>query len=135
MSKTAQIEIVAYEQERLSFFVDEMNRSKKRYDRLFKKHKDASYLSEEVERLEDAGRELQFHHDVVEMLEALGNEKNECDNTTKMHPVDEFICSECGAIFRDCSLTVIDEETEDERCLEFEFSYCPRCGKKVRANR
>ena len=58
--------------------------------------------------------------------------QSEGENITKMHPVHEFICSKCGAIFRDCALIVIDEEAEDERHLEFEFGYCPRCGMKVK---
>ena len=54
-------------------------------------------------------------------------------NISKMHPVDEFICSECGLIMRDCSRYEIDEDADppDENCYEFEFRYCPRCGVKI----
>ena len=52
-------------------------------------------------------------------------------NVTDMHPVDEFICSECGLILRDLTETRIDEENEDECYFEFECNYCPNCGAKM----
>lgn len=52
-------------------------------------------------------------------------------NVTDMHPVDEFICSECGLILRDLTETRIDEENEDECYFEFECNYCPHCGAKM----
>lgn len=55
-------------------------------------------------------------------------------NITKNHPVDEFICSECGLIMQDCCRYEIDEDADppDENCYEFEFRYCPRCGVKIK---
>lgn len=53
-------------------------------------------------------------------------------NITKNHPVDEFICEKCGAIFRDCQLIVIDEDDGDEYNYEFAFKFCPKCGMKVK---
>lgn len=50
---------------------------------------------------------------------------------TDMHPVDEFICSECGLILRDLTETRIDEENEDECYFEFECKYCPNCGARM----
>lgn len=52
-------------------------------------------------------------------------------NLTECNPVDEFICSRCGAIFRDVALCRIDEDSGDETYYEFEFKHCPRCGMKV----
>lgn len=54
-------------------------------------------------------------------------------NISEAHPVDEFICSECGLIVRDCCRYEIDEDADppDENCCEFEFRYCPRCGVKI----
>ena len=49
-------------------------------------------------------------------------------NLTECNPVDEFICSHCGAIFRDVTLCEIDEDNGDETYYEFEFKYCPVCG-------
>ena len=68
MSKE-QIEVITYEQDRLYFFVDQVSLAQKKYDRLFKTFKDAPYLSEGAQFLSDAGRELQFYKDVVEMLD------------------------------------------------------------------
>lgn len=64
-----QIEVITYEQDRLNYFTDLMNKAQERYNRLFKKHKDAPYLSDEAQALSDAGRETHFLGDVVEMLE------------------------------------------------------------------
>ena len=69
MSKEKQIEVITYEQDRLYFFVDQVSLAQKKYDRLFKTFKDAPYLSEGAQFLSDAGRELQFYKDVVEMLD------------------------------------------------------------------
>ena len=52
------------------------------------------------------------------------------ENITKMHPTDEFICSECGLIMRDFEEIRVDEEN-DECHYEFEFKYCPHCGAKM----
>lgn len=41
-------------------------------------------------------------------------------NLTECNPVDEFICSHCGAIFRDVALCRIDEDNGDETYYEFE---------------
>ena len=52
-------------------------------------------------------------------------------NKSSMNPVDEFICSECGAMFADVSLVEEDEENGDINYYEFEFKYCPNCGAKM----
>ncbi len=53
-------------------------------------------------------------------------------NDSKMHPSDEFICSNCGLITRDNCRYEIDEDADgDESCYEFEIKYCPRCGRKI----
>ena len=54
-------------------------------------------------------------------------------NKSRMNPVDEFICSECGAMFADVSLVKEDEENGDINYYEFEFKYCPNCGAKMSA--
>lgn len=53
-----------------------------------------------------------------------------CKNITKCHPVDEFICSECGLILQDYCKKRLDEDG-DENLYEFEIKYCPTCGAKV----
>ena len=52
-------------------------------------------------------------------------------NITKQHPVDEFICSECGLVCRDNGRYVYDEWADDWSLYEFEFKYCPNCGAKM----
>ena len=52
-------------------------------------------------------------------------------NDSKLHPSDEFICSNCGLITKENCRYEIDEDTEDETCYEFEIKYCPRCGRKI----
>ena len=52
-------------------------------------------------------------------------------NVTKKHPVDEFICSECGIVLVDYERLEIDEDDGDENCYEYEFRFCPNCGAKM----
>ena len=94
-----QIEVITYEQDRLYFFAEQVSLAQKKYDRLFKTFKDAPYLSEGAQFLSDAGRELQFYKDVVEMFDkgyrkqsegewiAKDNIKGRCSIAT---------CSNCG---------------------------------------
>lgn len=53
-------------------------------------------------------------------------------NLTKMNPVDEFICSECGVELCDMTEFRIDVDNEDECFFEFEVKFCPNCGVKIR---
>lgn len=70
MSKEKQIEIkvVTYKEERLNYFTALYEKKKNKFDRLFKKHKDAPYLSDEFQKMSDAGHEAEFLGDVVKML-------------------------------------------------------------------
>lgn len=52
-------------------------------------------------------------------------------NITKRHPVDEFICSECGIVLVDYERLEIDEDDDDENLYEYEFKFCPNCGAKM----
>lgn len=48
-------------------------------------------------------------------------------NITDMHPVDEFICSECGIDLTEfCRY-----DPEEDVAYEYEFKYCPNCGAKM----
>jgi|GEM_PF-5059842 len=68
---------------------------------------------------------------IEELKEKYEIEVETCKNVSDMHPVDEFICSSCGVIIRDCSRYEIDEDGMGEACLEFIYRYCPRCGKRI----
>ena len=70
MSKEKQIEIkvVTYKEERLNYFTALYEKAKNKFDRLFKKYKDAPYLSDEFQKMSDAGHEAEFLCDVVKML-------------------------------------------------------------------
>lgn len=50
-------------------------------------------------------------------------------NTAKVS--DTFICEKCGIHLEDCMKTVYDEDTEDTYCHEYEFKFCPECGRKI----
>ena len=54
-----------------------------------------------------------------------------CKNISKMHPVDEFTCSECGFSLADFVEQRVDEEENDTTYHEYEIKYCPNCGAKV----
>lgn len=44
---------------------------------------------------------------------------------------DTFICEECGIHLEGRMKTVYDEDTEDTYCHEYEFKFCPECGRRV----
>jgi hypothetical protein len=63
-----EIKVVTYKEERLNYFTALYEKAKNKFDRLFKKHKDAPYLSDEFQKMSDAGHEAEFLGDVVKML-------------------------------------------------------------------
>ena len=115
MSKEKQIEVITYEQDRLYFFVDQVSLAQKKYDRLFKTFKDAPYLSEGAQFLSDAGRELQFYKDVVEMLDK--GYRKQSEGEWLNHPLATGVryCSNCG-------------DNRDSKSGNF----CPNCGAHMR---
>lgn len=44
---------------------------------------------------------------------------------------DTFICEKCGIYLEDCVSVEYDEDTEDTTFHEYEFKFCPDCGRKV----
>ncbi len=52
-------------------------------------------------------------------------------NLTKAHPVDEFICSECGYMTEDCTEKIYSQDGDDCYLCEYEYNYCPNCGAKM----
>ena len=113
MSKE-QIEVITYEQDRLYFFVDQVSLAQKKYDRLFKTFKDAPYLSEGAQFLSDAGRELQFYKDVVEMLDKGCRKQREGVWEKKTTYPMVYTCSKCKNL-----------ET-------YKSPFCRLCGAKMR---
>lgn len=44
---------------------------------------------------------------------------------------DTFICKECGIHIADYSRIEYDEDENDTTRYEYEFKYCPECGRKI----
>lgn len=85
--------------------------------------------------IDECHTKVDCHHCLSEQIYNAGYRKQiEGENSTENHPVDEFICSECGLIMRDCGRYEIDEDDGDEILYEFAFRFCPRCGMKVRGD-
>ena len=61
--------------------------------------------------------------DVVEVVHG--------ENISTIHPVDEFVCSECGIVLEGWTRVVTDEDDGDLFYYEYEFKYCPNCGAKM----
>lgn len=53
------------------------------------------------------------------------------ENIGTLHPVDEFICSECGIVLEGWTKVVTDEDDGEMYFYEYEFKYCPNCGAKM----
>lgn len=121
MSKKIQIEVITYEQERLAFFTKAMQLAQKRYNRLFKIFKDEPYLSEGTTIVSDAGRESQFYHDIVEMLENDCRKQSEgewleIDDGVSIGDGKHLECSKCGVWKKDKQRS----------------NFCPDCGAKMK---
>lgn len=77
-------------------------------------------------------RDYTHNQGIAETLYNAGYRKEKtCKNITKQHPVDEFICSECGLILEEYHEKRIDSDDGEETFHEFEIKYCPNCGAKV----
>ena len=44
---------------------------------------------------------------------------------------DQFVCFKCGIELQGWTKVIRDEETEDITHQEYEFKYCPNCGRKI----
>jgi phage FluMu protein Com len=122
MSKEKQIEIevITYEQDRLNYFTDLMEKAQKSYDRLYKKYKDSPYLFDGTTFLSDAGKELSFYKDVVEMLKQ-GYRKQSEGEWKERPDLRGFVCSNgCGELLT---------ELEEDAALP---KFCPNCGTKMK---
>ena len=119
MSKEKQIEIkvVTYKEERLNYFTALYEKAKNKFDRLFKKHKDAPYLSDEFQKMSDAGHEAEFLGDVVKMLKQSEGEWKASDI-----PDEKYVCSVCGGA---CWYYDYQGDVAKSR-------YCPNCGAKMK---
>ena len=63
------IKTITYEEDRLSFFIDQRNLAEKKHKRVLRQLKpDDSYISEINLLASETGQELSFYNDVVEML-------------------------------------------------------------------
>ena len=117
MSKKKQIEIkvVTYKEERLNYFTALYEKAKNKFDRLFKKHKDAPYLSDEFQKLSDAGHEAEFLADVVKMLKQSEGEWRLETDEEEPDPMFKWgVCSVCN-----------NKANEP-------YNFCPNCGAKMK---
>lgn len=44
---------------------------------------------------------------------------------------DKFVCEKCGIVLEDWVKSVYDEDAEDTTHCEYEFKFCPNCGRKI----
>lgn len=55
------------------------------------------------------------------------------ENTTEnlAAHTEQFICSKCELHLEDFTQQIYDEDEDETYSTDFDFFYCPRCGKKV----
>lgn len=58
---------------------------------------------------------------------------DEAENMTALATCDKFICSECEIVLEDWKKMESDDDGEEWE-TEYEFKFCPNCGRKVRCN-
>lgn len=44
---------------------------------------------------------------------------------------DRFFCEKCGIRLEDCTRVIFDEDAEYTTYQEYEFKFCPECGRKI----
>ena len=118
------IEVITYEQDRLNYFTDLMEKAQKSYDRLYKKYIDSPYLFDGTTILSDAGRELSFYKDVVDMLKKCYRKQSEgewIDKPTGAYGRMQSWCSACG---KHSGIGGIESNRHKP--------YCPHCGAKMK---
>jgi hypothetical protein len=52
-------------------------------------------------------------------------------NLAKAHPVNEFICSECGYMTEDCTEKKYSQDGDYCYLCGYEYKFCPNCGAKM----
>lgn len=57
--------------------------------------------------------------------------ENETRNIGTLHPVDSFICEKCGIRLEDWVELKEDPDDGGISCHEYEFRFCPNCGRKI----
>lgn len=68
-----------------------------------------------------------FDNQITEDVQKVKHGKN----LTKAHPVDEFICSECGYMTEDCTEKKYSQDGDYCYLCEYEYKFCPNCGAKM----
>lgn len=116
--KELQLEAASYEKERLEYFTFLMIKAQKKYNRLFKKFKDAPVLSAYHEILCIAGTQSHFHADVVEMLEKCHRKQSEGEWI--LHYDGSGTCTVCNRKQK----AVWDDDSFQR--------YCGCCGVKMK---
>ena len=43
----------------------------------------------------------------------------------------QFVCEQCGIELQDWHRYEFDEDDQEKHCFEYEFRYCPHCGRKI----
>jgi hypothetical protein len=70
-------------------------------------------------------KELQHQVDGMD----ISQNENTVINLAKIADCDEFKCSKCGIQLS--GWTRVEEEDNDVSHFEYEFKYCPECGRRI----
>jgi predicted RNA-binding Zn-ribbon protein involved in translation (DUF1610 family) len=57
--------------------------------------------------------------------------ENETRNISNFNPADGFICKKCGIRLEDWCQLEEDPDDGEISCHEYEFKFCPNCGRKI----
>ncbi len=98
----------------VDLYIEYLTELKKSAEKHFR-YEEAVQLGLEINRIKDFPTVSNVH------------EVKHGKNITENNLVDEFICSECGIIFKDIS----EYDVAEDIYREFIFKYCPNCGAKM----
>lgn len=142
-----QIKAISYEEARLAFFKGKRDTAQKRLDKLARTvDENEPYLSELRERLDDAGSELSYYNDVIEMLgkafeveklqKQLDDKCDRCivkDKAAGAKELAEKIRLEIAAATRSNERAIAEREKQGAN--RYEDNFCAMCDGKIAALR
>lgn len=70
------------------------------------------------------------HKQLAEWLEELQGLKENTTENLGTH-IEQFICSKCELHLENFAQQIYDEDEDETSSVDFEFLYCPGCGRKV----
>ena len=94
----------------------------------------ADILCQSKNHVCNGGDDCRCLKQATDLYNAGYRKQSDGENIGTVHPVDEFVCSECGIALEGWTRVVTDEDDGELYYYEYEFKYCPNCGAKMKGD-